>query len=168
MTLPKQPLGQLETMTAKTVGDVMTRRLVTVSERDPLDSLEDQMRRLRFRHLPVVDKQGKLLGLVTHRDLLGAFASWLSDREAEDNAQIKQLPVRRIMQSEVLTVQADDSLAEAGKLLWHSKIGCLPVIDGEGVLVGIITEADFIRVAVAFLGEEIQKPDIDQLAREPH
>jgi CBS domain-containing membrane protein len=154
-------------MAAKTVGDVMTRRLVTVSEQDPLDSLEDQMRRLRFRHLPVVDRHGKLVGLVTHRDLLSAFASWLTDQEAEENAKIKQLPVRRIMQHEVLTVQPDDSLAEAGKLLWDSKIGCLPVIDDDGRLVGIITEADFIRVAVGFLGDEIKKPDIEELAKEP-
>jgi CBS domain-containing membrane protein len=145
----------------------MTRKIVTVSERDLLESLEDQMRRLRFRHLPVVDRQGKLVGVVSHRDLLSASASWLSDNEAEQNAIIKQLPVRRIMQHEVLTVQPEDSLVEAGKLLWESKIGCLPVIDGEGALVGIITEADFIRVAVHLLGDEIKKTDVDELAHKP-
>jgi len=150
-------------MQPRTVADVMTRKLVTVSERDPLESLEELMRRLRFRHLPVVDRHGKLQGLVTHRDLLSAFASWLTDNEAEENAVIKQLPVRRIMQHEVLTVQPEDSLVEAGKLLWASKIGCLPVVDGEGALVGILTEADFIRVAVQLLGDEIKKPDVDGL-----
>jgi CBS domain-containing membrane protein len=114
-----------------------------------------------------VDRQGKLLGLVTHRDLLSASASWLSENEAEQNAVIKQLPVRRIMQHEVLTVQPEDSLVEAGKLLWDSKIGCLPVIDGEGTLVGIITEADFIRLAVHLLGDEIKKSDITELASRP-
>jgi CBS domain-containing membrane protein len=143
----------------------MTRRLVTVSERDQLDSLEEQMRRLRFRHLPVVDRHGKLVGLVTHRDLLSAFASWLTDKEDEQNATIKQLPVRRIMQHEVLTVQPEDSLVDAGKLLWDSKIGCLPVLDEQNNLVGIITEADFIRVAVGYLGSEIKKLDVDEIAR---
>jgi CBS domain-containing membrane protein len=145
----------------------MTTKLVTVSEQDLLESLEEQMRRLRLRHLPVVDRQSKLVGLVTHRDLLSAFASWLTDNEAAENAMIKQLPVRRIMQHEVLTVQPEDSLVEAGKLLWESKIGCLPVIDGEGTLVGIITEADFIRVAVQLLGGEIKKPDVEELASRP-
>lgn len=145
----------------------MTSKIVTVSEQDLLESLEEQMRRLRLRHLPVVDRQSKLVGLVTHRDLLSAFASWLTANEAAENAMIKQLPVRRIMQHEVLTVQPEDSLIEAGKLLWESKIGCLPVIDGEGTLVGIITEADFIRVAVQMLGGEIKKPDVEELASRP-
>jgi CBS domain-containing membrane protein len=152
-------------MQPKTVADIMTRRLVTVSERDALDSLEEQMRRLRFRHLPVVDRHGKLVGLVTHRDLLSAFASWLTDKEAEQNATIKQLPVRRIMQHEVLTVQPEDSLVDAGKLLWESKIGCLPVLDDQNNLVGIITEADFIRVAVGYLGSEIKKVDVDEIVQ---
>jgi CBS domain-containing protein len=147
------------------VADVMSRKLVTVSEREPLDHLQEQMQRLRLRHLPVVDRHGKLVGLVTHRDLLSAFASWLTDREAEENAQIRQLPVRRIMQNEVLTVQPEDSLVDAGKLLWESKIGCLPVLDDQGTLVGIITESDFIRIAVSFLGGEIKKPDVDEMAR---
>ena len=145
----------------------MTTKIVTVSEQDLLESLQEQMRRLRLRHLPVVDRRSKLVGLVTHRDLLSAFASWLTDNEAAENAMIKQLPVRRIMQHEVLTVQPEDSLVEAGKLLWESKIGCLPVIDGEGSLVGIITEADFIRVAVQLLGGEIKKPDVEELASRP-
>lgn len=145
----------------------MTTKIVTVSEQDLLESLEEQMRRLRLRHLPVVNRQSKLVGLVTHRDLLSAFASWLTDNEAAENAMIKQLPVRRIMQHEVLTVQPEDSLVEAGKLLWESKIGCLPVIDGEGTLVGIITEADFIRVAVRLLGDEINKIDVEELASRP-
>ena len=154
-------------MQPRTVADVMTTKIVTVSEQDLLESLEEQMRRLRLRHLPVVNRQSKLVGLITHRDLLSAFASWLTDNEAAENAMIKQLPVRRIMQHEVLTVQPEDSLVEAGKLLWESKIGCLPVIDGEGTLVGIITEADFIRVAVRLLGDEIKKVDVEELASRP-
>ena len=71
------------------------------------------------------------------------------------------------MQHEVLTVQPEDSLVEAGKLIWASKIGCLPVVDAEGTLVGIITEADFIRIAVKLLGGEIKKEDVEELASRP-
>jgi CBS domain-containing membrane protein len=154
-------------MDSPTVADVMTTRVVTVSEADKLENLEEQMRRLRLRHLPVVDSRGRLVGLITHRDLLSAFASWLTDNEAAENAQIKQLPVRRIMQHEVLTIGPADSLVDAGKLLWDSKIGCLPVLDDDAALVGIITEADFIRVAVRFLGHEIKKQDVTELAKRP-
>ena len=152
--------------TMRTVGDVMTRKIVTVTKTDALDNLEEGMQRLRFRHLPVVDDAGKLVGLLTHSDLRHAWSTFLSDREADRNAIIKQVPVGRIMQGEVVTVMAEDSLVEAGKLMWEAKIGCLPVVDPEGALVGIITAADFIRVAAHLLGAEIPKVNVDELARQ--
>jgi len=151
-------------MPYQTVGDVMTRKIVTVAEQDALENIEEGMNRLRFRHLPVVDRRGKLIGLLSHRDLLHASSSCLSDKEAEQNAVIKQLPVGRIMQHEVLTVQPEDPLVEAGKLMWASKIGCLPVVDAEGTLLGILTEADFIRLAVQLLGGDIKRDDVEELA----
>lgn len=152
--------------TLRTVADAMTRKIVTVTEKDVLEKLEEGMQRLRFRHLPVVDDGGKLVGLLTHGDIRHAWSSPLSDREHDRNAIISQVPVGRIMQHEVVTVDPDDSLVEAGKLMWESKIGCLPVVDADGSLVGIITAADFIRVALHLLGQEIPKVDVDELARQ--
>jgi CBS domain-containing membrane protein len=149
----------------ETVADVMTRKIVTVSEKDALEDVEKGMQRLRFRHLPVVDASGKLVGLLSHGDLLHASSSFLSDHEAERNALILQQPVRRIMQRELLTVGPEDSLVEAGKLLWESKIGCLPVVDEDDKLLGIITKSDFIRVALRLLGSELKPDDVEQLAR---
>ena len=149
----------------KIVADAMTRKLVTVTEEDVLANIDEAMHRLRVRHLPVVDGEGKLVGLLSHPDLLHAASSVLSDREADRNAIISQVPVGRIMQREVLTVAPSDSLIEAGKLMWDSKIGCLPVVKGDGTLVGIITEADFIAIAIELLGGEIKKSDVEELAR---
>ena len=150
----------------QTVADAMTRKIAPVTEREALENVEEGMHQLRFRHLPVVDKHGKLVGLLTHRDILHASSSFLSDREADRNAIIYQVPVGRVMQHDVLTVQPQDSLVEAGKLLWESKIGCLPVVEDDGTLVGIITEADFLRIALQLLGsEDVKKEDVEQLAR---
>ena len=149
----------------KIVADAMTRKLVTVTEEDVLANIDEAMHRLRVRHLPVVDGEGKLVGLLSHPDLLHAASSVLSDREADRNAIISQVPVGRIMQREVLTAAPSDSLIEAGKLMWDSKIGCLPVVKGDGTLVGIITEADFIAIAIELLGGEIKKSDVEELAR---
>jgi CBS domain-containing membrane protein len=154
-------------MHPQTVSDVMTRKIATVAEQDALAHIEESMHRLRFRHLPVVDSQGKLVGLLSHRDLLHVSSSWLSEQEVEQNAAIQRLPVGRVMQHEVLTVQPSDPLIEVGKLMWASKIGCLPVVDAEGTLVGIITEADFIRLAVTLLGGDIKKEDVEELANKP-
>ena len=151
----------------KTVADVMTRRLVTGREDDVIADIDDAMHRLRVRHMPVIDEKGTLVGLLSHPDLLHAAASFLSDREADQNALVNQVPVGRIMQREVLTVEPSDSLVEAGKLMWDAKLGCLPVVESDGKLVGIITEADFIAVVVELLGGEIKKSDVEELARTP-
>jgi CBS domain-containing protein len=148
----------------ETVADVMTRKVVTVSETDVLETAEYGMHRMHFRHLPVVDAHGRLVGLLSHGDLLHAASSTFSDKEAERNALILQQPVRRIMQREVVTVQPEDSLIQAGKVLWASKIGCLPVLDAGGALLGIITKSDFIRVALQLLGSDVKRDDAEDLA----
>lgn len=148
-----------------TVADVMTAKVVTISEKDALNTAEYGMHRMHFRHLPVVDTGGKLVGLLSHGDLLHAASSSLSDKEAERNALILQQPVRRIMQREVLTVQPGDSLIQAGKLLWESRIGCLPVVDPEGTLLGMLTKSDFIRIALQLLGSDVKRTDAEDLAR---
>jgi CBS domain-containing protein len=148
-----------------TVADVMTRKIVTLSEQDALDTAEYGMHRMRFRHLPVVDGNGRLVGILSHGDLLHAASSPLSDKEAERNELILRQPVRRIMQREVLTVQPGDSLIQAGKVLWESKIGCLPVVDEEGALVGMLTKSDFIRVALQLMGSDVKRDDVEDLAR---
>ena len=150
---------------AKTVADVMTRRLVTLKPDDQLGSIEEAMVTLRVRHLPVVDREGKLLGLISHADVWHAASSVLSEREADRNAIINQVPVARIMQTDLLTVEPQDLLVDVGKLMWDCKVGCVPVVERDGTLVGIITAADFIAIAVELLGSEIHKSDVEELAR---
>lgn len=148
----------------KTVADVMTRRLVTLHEEDTLGSLEEAMQSLRVRHLPVIDRAGKLVGLVSHADVWHAASNLLSASDA-DAGELDQVPVGRIMQTAMLTVEPDDPLVDVGKLMWDSKVGCLPVVQQDGTLVGIITGADFIVIALELLGKEVQKSDVEELAK---
>lgn len=153
------------TSPSKTVADVMTRRLVTLKPDDALGSLEEAMLALRVRHLPVVDGEGKLIGLVSHADVWHAAASVLSEGDADRNSLNSQVPVARIMQTGLVTVAPQDSLAEVGKLMWDTKVGCVPVVEADGTLVGIVTSADFIALAVELLGSQIQKSDVEELAK---
>lgn len=134
----------------KTVGEVMTRKVVTVTENDTIASLDDGFKRFRFRHMPVVDGD-KLTGLVTHRDLLHASSSFLSSMAEQRDALIYQQPVKLIMQKNVVTVGPGEPLLEAARLMWDSKLGCLPVVEGDDHLVGIVTEADFLRLWIVRL-----------------
>jgi CBS domain-containing membrane protein len=123
-------------MRALSVGDFMTRELVTLDESDDL-ALADQMLRLGgIRHLPVV-KEGKLVGLVTQRDLLRAAAT----RPARSTAAAE------IMVRDPMAVSPATPLVHAARAMLERKFGCLPVCREDGTLVGIITEADFVRFA---------------------
>ena len=142
----------------KIVSDIMTRKLITAHEDDTLDELSDGMTLYRVRHLPVVNGDGKLVGLVTQRDLLRASSSSLSsDRDQRDALIRKRGTVAMVMQRDVLTVGPDESLAATADTLWSAKIGCLPVVDTDGVLIGIITEADFVRLASQLLSDAERK-----------
>jgi CBS-domain-containing membrane protein len=121
---------------ALSVGDFMTRELVTLKESDDLALAEQMLRLGGIRHLPVV-RDGKLVGLVTQRDLLRAFAT----RPARTTA------ASEVMVRELVSVRPTTSLVRAARAMLEKKFGCLPVCDDEGNLIGIITEADFVRFA---------------------
>ena len=130
-----------------TVGDFMTRDLVTVRESDDLALAESILKLGGIRHLPVA-REGKLVGLVTQRDLL---------RSAAQRAQ-RQTAAADIMVRDVVTVRPETSLVEAARLMLARKFGCLPVTEPGGKLVGIITESDFVR----FAADMVQ--DLDMVA----
>ena len=125
----------------QTVGELMTRSLVTLTETQNLAMADELLRLHRIRHLPVV-RHGKLIGLVTHRDLLRAAAQ----RGGADPAK-QPLWASDVMVRDVKTVRADTPTREAVKLLLDNKYGCLPVVGADGQLVGILTEADVVRFA---------------------
>jgi len=129
-----------------TVSELMTRDVVSVGEDDTLANLVGSLKALRFRHLPVTDED-RLIGLVTESDLLGiASSTLLPHHERQDEALQQRFRVRDIMIRDVITVSPDASLQEAGRLLLKQRFRCLPVVDRDNVLVGILTSSDFIKV----------------------
>jgi len=135
----------------KTVGELMTRDLVTLKETQNLGIADELLRLHRIRHLPVV-RDGKLVGLITHRDLLKAAAQKRQDPASH------ALWAADIMNREVRTVRPDTSLREAVKVMLDNKFGCLPVVGDNGNLLGILTEADLVRYARHLIG------DLDRLS----
>lgn len=133
------------------VRDIMTREVVTLYEEDNLLGVEEGMRHFRFRHLPVVD-DGKLVGLITQRDLLRIAASVAEPGGDKKTHNIKErLFARDVMARELVTVREDTPIADAGLLMWNNKLGCLPVVSDDCKLLGIVTEADFVKLALKLL-----------------
>jgi CBS domain-containing membrane protein len=115
------------------VRHIMSTDLETVQRDDSYRDADVLMRLRRIRHLPVVDDEQHLVGLVTHRDLLSARG--------------QPLTVDQIMTKDVAACPPNMRVLDAARLILDNKFGCLPVVDNDR-LVGIVTEADFVRWAV--------------------
>jgi CBS domain-containing membrane protein len=127
------------------VRDLMTEKVHTLTPKDDLASLYDLMDSLRVRHVPIVDSEGEIVGLVTDRDLSRSALGAVADLPLSVERDIlRRRRVRDIMATEPDVIEADARLKEAAGMLLENKVGCLPVVEGLR-LVGILTEADFVR-----------------------
>ena len=140
-----------------TVSDLMTRHVVTLKETDDLALADTILKLGRLRHLPVV-RDRTLVGLVTHRDLIRALA--------EQRPAAQPALARDVMTREVKTVEPDTSLRRAIKMMLRNKFGCLPVIDSDGSLVGIITEADFLRFSERIVADLDRVEELGRAAKQ--
>ena len=132
------------------VSDLMSTELITLEQDESLDLADEIMKLARIRHLPVT-KGGKLVGLVTHRDLLRAQVSMLAGLSRDESFEIEgSISVASIMTTHAETIAPNSTALEAAKLMREHKYGCLPVCD-DGMLVGIITEADFLDLVIRAL-----------------
>jgi len=125
------------------VRDIMQEKVVTISAGDRLSTVEDIMTLGRVRHIPVV-RGGRLVGVVSERDLLRASLSNLAQSSDENRAFLDVVDIGRAMSSPPITVGPDATVEEAALVMADAKIGCLPVVD-EGELVGLVTETDLLR-----------------------
>ncbi len=127
------------------VGDIMERNVVQISAEDRLSTVDDIMTLGGVRHMPVVSG-GRLVGVVSERDLLRASLSSFSDFAPEHHrAFLQALEIRRVMSAPPITVSPDEPVGRAARLMAERKIGCLPVVDRDRKLVGLVTETDLLR-----------------------
>ncbi len=130
------------------VRDLMTTEVASLKQNESLSIANDVMSLGRIRHLPVLDDDGKLCGMVTQRDLIfNALARSLGFGSYAKEKALNSLRVQEVMTSDVISTTPDTLLADAAKLMLQKKLGCLPVLEDEH-LVGILTEADFVAAFV--------------------
>lgn len=131
------------------VADVMSTDVFTLGRNDKLSIADDLMKQERIRHIPVLDSDGALCGIVTQRDLFrGVLLRSLGYGSRAEQKLLESLSIKDAMHDEVVTVAPESTLHEAANLMLSNKIGCLPVVDGER-LVGMISEADFVKQFVS-------------------
>lgn len=127
------------------VKDLMSTDVFVLYTEDNLLSAEEMMQWKRIRHLPVVDRDSKLQGLITHRDILRASISTIVELSSgERRAAQAGILIQDIMRTDVLTIGPEADIKDAARVMLREKIGCLLVVE-ERQLVGILTEADFLK-----------------------
>ncbi len=137
------------------VKDRMSHPVITVTPDVSIVDALDIMRRERIRRMPVVDKRGHLVGIVTEKDILNASPSSATSLSVwEINYLISKITVAEVMTKDVITVDENTCLEEAARIMADNKIGGLPVMRGDKV-VGIITESDLFKVFLELMGARV-------------
>ncbi|MGK5093776.1 CBS domain-containing protein [Deltaproteobacteria bacterium TL4] len=133
------------------VKDIMTTDLYVLQENDSVNLSRFLMESKRIRHVPIVNLDYDFIGLLTHRDLLALSVSTLAGISEEELAAIQRsIAVKDVMNVGIKTISPELDLRSAAKMILDQKFGCLPVVKGKK-LVGIVTEADFVRITLQLL-----------------
>ncbi len=127
------------------VEDVMSTDVFTLGRNDKLSVADDLIKQQRIRHIPVLNADGELCGILTQRDLFrGILLKSLGYGSRAEQKMLDTLSVKDAMHDEVITITPESTLSDAANLMLSKKVGCLPVVDDER-LVGMISEADFVK-----------------------
>ena len=139
------------------VQDVMTKGVISISKYDPIMQVADILTEKNISGLPVVDKDRRVLGIITQADILSMLGV---SREHTFKDLLKHmlgepLPLRKmgdtvgdIMTAPALTIRPDANIAEAVRIMDEKKIRRLTVVDNQNVLIGIVTRADILKAVI--------------------
>lgn len=136
------------------VSETMNTNLVSVAPETKLSEVRALMKNNNFRHLPVVNAEGKLIGIVTDRDMRDASPSSLLSAEEYQRTldRVMEHSVSEIMTKDPLTISVYFTLQDTLMVMGSRKVGALPVVDEEGYLKGIMSTRDLLKAFVNVMG----------------
>lgn len=117
---------------------------------DDLDKIYTKMIENRLLHVPIIDHQDRLIGLVSHPDIVqAAFFGQGKTRVADKHEILRTLVAKDVMNDDPVTVKPEEAVSRAGGLMMTSRTGCLPVVEENSHLVGLLTDMDFVKYVAA-------------------
>ncbi|MGW1983249.1 CBS domain-containing protein [Streptomyces collinus] len=159
------------------VDDVMTRATVAVGRNALFKDIVERMERWKVSALPVLEGDGRVIGVVSEADLLPKEE--FRDSDPDRLTQIRRLPdlakagavrAEELMSTPAVTVHADATLAEAARIMALRHVKRLPVVSSEGVLEGVVSRGDLLKVFLRSdndLADEIRRDIVDVLFPAP-
>lgn len=134
------------------VGERMSHPVLTITPDIPVQDALARMKRDHVRRYPVVDKNGKLVGIVTDNDLINASPSQATTLSVwEISYLLSKITVERVMTAKVVTTTPDTTVEKAASIMSDVNVSGLPVMQGDR-LVGMITETDLFKILLEMLG----------------
>lgn len=142
-----------------TVDEMMTRATKTLHTDDNLADVQAVLQNFNCHHVPIVNDNNELQGLVSQRDVLRVTESILADDQQTIDPE--KVPVSEVMTQDVFTVRPETPLRKAAIYIRTQRYGCLPVTRDKK-LVGIITDSDFVNIAIDLL-EQLEESEPEEL-----
>lgn len=131
------------------VADYMSKKIITCRKSDSLTFALDMLNKNKISRLVVTDNEGKPIGVITYDSFLRNSSFFKANKSTRDyllpSINAKEMRVGDLIKDELLTVEAEDDLATAAKLMTDFKVSGIPVIDNKGSLEGIISSTDVVR-----------------------
>ncbi|MEJ2168252.1 MAG: CBS domain-containing protein [Desulfobacterales bacterium] len=134
------------------VSRSMTRKVITVDQEASIFDAQELMAKNNIRHLPIVDQEQRLIGIVTDRDIRSALPYRFYEMSAGEKEKIAAIKVKDIMTKDPLSISPAYTIQDALLLVQNSKVGALPVVDDNKRLKGIISVRDLLRAFTNVLG----------------
>ena len=142
-------------MTIATVAELMTADPLCVTREASLKDAHDLMRSKNIRHIPVIDHKGVLVGMLTQKIIIARVLALMAQFGATvlEHKEKQQL-VLELMVTDFAAVTQEQSLKDVAAFFVTNRHGCLPVVDSNNKLKGILTSADFVRLAAELLAAQ--------------
>lgn len=130
----------------------MTRNPVTATPEMSIAEASSLMKQEKVHRLPVLDKDKKLVGLITEKDILYASPSPASSLSIHEMAYLlSKLTVKKLMSKNVVTINKDTTVEEAARMMVDQDLSCLPVLEGDK-LIGIVSKSDMFKILLELFG----------------
>ncbi len=132
----------------------MTREVITVDQEATIFDAQELLAKNKIRHLPIVDKDRRLIGVITDRDIRSAlpYNSLIEHCSEEEKERVAKFKVKDIMTKDPISIFPTYTIQDALLLIQNSKVGALPVVDDDHKLMGIISVRDLLRAFINVLG----------------
>jgi acetoin utilization protein AcuB len=136
------------------VSRSMTRNVITVDQEASIFNAQELLAKNKIRHLPVIDKDRRLIGIITDRDIRSAlpYNSLMDHCSEKEKERISKFKVKDIMTKDPISISPADTIQDALLLIQNSKVGALPVVDDDHKLKGIISVRDLLQAFINVLG----------------